>query len=74
VNWGAGTRASQYMVLGGKTRAVLQGRAHVTFDDIKALARPVMRHRIQLNYRAEAEGMNNDKLIAKLIETVPAKL
>lgn len=74
VNWGAGTRASQYLVLGGKTRAVLQGRAHVTFDDIKALARPVMRHRIQLNYRAEAEGMNNDKLIAKLVETVPAKV
>jgi MoxR-like ATPase len=74
VNWGAGTRASQYLVLGGKTRAVLQGRAHVTFDDIKALARPVMRHRIQLNYRAEAEGMNNDKLIAKLVESVPAKV
>jgi MoxR-like ATPase len=70
VNWGAGTRASQYLVLGGKTRALLQGRAHVTFDDIKAMARPVMRHRIQLNYRAEAEGMTVDKLIVKLIETV----
>jgi MoxR-like ATPase len=74
VNWGAGTRASQYLVLGGKTRAVLQGRAHVTFDDIKALARPVMRHRIQLNYRAEAEGVTIDKLIARLLETVPAKV
>ncbi|MFZ4767718.1 MAG: AAA family ATPase [Roseimicrobium sp.] len=70
VNWGAGTRASQYLVLGAKTRAVLQGRAHVTYDDIKALARPVMRHRLQLNYRAEAEGVTVDKLIAQLVETV----
>lgn len=70
VNWGAGTRASQYLVLGGKTRALLQGRAHVTFEDIKAMARPVMRHRIQLNYRAEAEGMTVDKLIAKVVEAV----
>jgi MoxR-like ATPase len=70
VNWGAGTRASQYLVLGGKTRALLQGRAHVTFDDIRAMARPVMRHRIQLNYRAEAEGITVDKLIAKMVETV----
>ncbi len=70
VNWGAGTRASQYLVLGAKTRAVLQGRAHVTFDDIKALARPVFRHRLQLNYRAEADGITVDKLIAKLVETV----
>lgn len=68
VNWGAGTRASQYLVLGGKTRALLQGRAHVTFEDIKAMARPVMRHRIQLNYRAEAEGVTVDKLIAKVVE------
>jgi len=74
VNWGAGTRASQYLVLGGKTRAILQGRAHVTYDDIKALARPVMRHRIQLNYRAEAEGMTVDKLIAKMVETVSVKV
>ncbi|WP_050029963.1 MoxR family ATPase [Verrucomicrobium sp. BvORR034] len=71
VNWGAGTRASQYLVLGGKTRAVLQGRAHVNFDDIKALARPVLRHRLQLNYRAEAEGVTVDSLIAKLVQTVP---
>ena len=70
VNWGAGTRASQYLVLGAKTRAVLEGRAHVTFEDIKAMARPVLRHRIQLNYRAEAEGVTVDKLIAKLLETV----
>ena len=68
VNWGAGTRASQYLVLAGKTRAVLQGRAHVTYEDIKAMARPVLRHRIQLNYRAEAEGMTVDKLIGKLVE------
>lgn len=71
VNWGAGTRASQYLVLGAKTRAVLQGRAHVTFDDIRALARPVLRHRLQLNYRAEAEGMTVDSLIARLVQAVP---
>ncbi len=70
VNWGAGTRASQYLVLGAKTRALLQGRAHVTFDDIKAMARPVLRHRIQLNYRAEAEGMTVDKLVKRLVEEV----
>ena len=70
VNWGAGTRASQYLVLGGKTRALLQGRAHVTFDDIRAMTRPVFRHRIQLNYRAEAEGITVDKLIGRVVEAV----
>jgi MoxR-like ATPase len=68
VNWGAGTRAGQCLVLGGKTRALLAGRAHVTFDDIKALARPVLRHRILVNYRAEAEGVSVDRVIEKLLE------
>jgi MoxR-like ATPase len=70
VNWGAGTRASQCLVLGAKTRALLAGRAHVTFDDIRAMARPVLRHRILVNYRAEAEGISVDKVIEKLIEHV----
>jgi MoxR-like ATPase len=74
VNWGAGTRASQYLVLGAKTRAVLQGRSHVTFEDIQALARPVLRHRLQLNYRAEAEGVTMDSLIQRLVQSVPRNL
>ena len=70
VNWGAGTRASQYLVLGGKTRALLQGRPCVSFDDIRALAKPVLRHRILLNYRAEAEGVSVDQVIGKLLDAV----
>jgi MoxR-like ATPase len=68
VNWGAGTRASQCLVLGGKTRALLAGRAHVTRDDIRALALPVLRHRILVNYRAEAEGITVEKVIAELLK------
>jgi MoxR-like ATPase len=71
VNWGAGTRASQYLVLGAKARALLAGRSHATFDDIRALANPVLRHRILLNYRAEAEGITMEKLISDVIEKVP---
>ncbi|MES2737397.1 MAG: MoxR family ATPase [Verrucomicrobiota bacterium] len=70
VSWGAGTRASQCLVLGGKTRALLQGRAHVTLEDIRALAHPVLRHRVLINYRAEAEGVTVGKVIDKLLETV----
>jgi len=73
VNWGAGTRASQFLVLGGKTRALLAGRAHVTFDDIRAMAGPVLRHRVLVNYRAEAEGVTVDSVIKKLIDAVPEK-
>ncbi len=68
VNWGAGTRAGQNLVLGAKTRALLDGRAHVEFDDITAMAAPVLRHRILVNYRAEAEGITVDNVIEKLIE------
>ena len=70
VSWGAGTRAAQYLVLGGKSRAILQGRSHVTPEDIKALAHPVLRHRILVNYRAEAEGVTVENIITKLLETV----
>jgi MoxR-like ATPase len=72
VSWGAGTRAAQYLVLGSKARALLQGRAHVTPEDIRALAHPALRHRILINYRAEAEGVSVEKVIDRLIETVPA--
>ena len=67
VSWGAGTRAAQFLVLGAKARALLQGRAHVTTEDIRALAVPVLRHRVLLNYRAEAEGVKVDDVIARLL-------
>ena len=70
VSWGAGLRAAQYLTLGGKARALLEGRAHVTRDDIRALAAPVLRHRILINYRAEAAGMTVETIIARLLETV----
>jgi MoxR-like ATPase len=70
VSWGAGLRASQFLVLGAKVRALLQGRPHVIPEDIQALAHPVLRHRILLNYRAEAQGVGVDDLIDKLLKTV----
>ena len=73
-SWGAGTRAGQFLVLGAKARALLKGRAHVTMDDIRTLAYPTLRHRILLNYRAEAEGVNVEKVIGRLLETVKAPL
>jgi len=70
VSWGAGLRAAQYLVLGAKARALLQGRAHVTLDDLRKLAYPTLRHRILINYRAEAEGISVEKVIDRLLETV----
>ncbi len=72
VSWGAGLRAAQYLVLGAKARALLQGRAHVTLDDLRKLAYPTLRHRILINYRAEAEGISVEKVIDRLLETVKA--
>jgi MoxR-like ATPase len=73
VNWGAGTRAGQNLVLGAKARALLQGRSHATVQDVQALATPVLRHRILLNYKAEAEGVTVDQLIVRLQEAVSEK-
>ena len=70
ISWGAGTRASQNLVLGAKTRCLLHNRTHVTADDIRAMALPVFRHRILVNYKAEAEGVTVEKVIEKLLETV----
>lgn len=70
VSWGAGTRAGQALLLGAKARALWNGRAHVTVEDVKALATPVLRHRILLNYRAEADGVKVDDLIARLVASV----
>jgi MoxR-like ATPase len=70
VSWGAGTRACQFLALGAKARALVQGRTHVSADDIRTLAAPVLRHRILVNYRAEAEGTNVETIIRRLLETV----
>jgi MoxR-like ATPase len=70
VSWGAGTRAAQFLVLGAKTRALLKNRAHVSVEDIQILANPTLRHRILLNYRAEAEGITAESVIKRLLETV----
>jgi MoxR-like ATPase len=70
VSWGAGLRAGQYLVLGAKARALLQGRAHVSPEDIRALAHPVLRHRILVGYRADAEGVSVDDVVDRLLKHV----
>jgi MoxR-like ATPase len=69
VEWGAGTRAAQNLILAGKARALLEGRAHVTTEDVRALALPVLRHRILLNFRAEAEGVTVSRVIEHLLKS-----
>ena len=71
VAWGAGPRASQYLILAGKARALLKGRYHVSTEDIRQVALPVLRHRIVTNFNAEAEGIKSDAIVKKLIEYVP---
>src|SRR3954467_15633454 len=71
VAWGAGPRASQYLVLAGKARALLKGRYHVSTEDIRQVAVPVLRHRIVTNFNAEAEGMRSDAIVKKLIAAIP---
>ena len=71
VGWGAGPRASQYLILAGKARALLKGRYHVSTDDIRAVALPVLRHRIVTNFNAEAEGIKSDTIVQRLIEHIP---
>jgi MoxR-like ATPase len=71
VAWGAGPRASQYLILGGKARAILHGRLHVTTDDIRAVASPVLRHRLVTTFNADAEGVTPDEIIRKLIHAIP---
>jgi MoxR-like ATPase len=69
--FGASVRAAQYLVLGAKARALTSGRYHVSFDDIRALAHPVLRHRILTNFHAQSEGITSDTLIDRLLEAVP---
>jgi MoxR-like ATPase len=70
VSWGAGLRAAQSLVLGAKARALLEGRFHVSPADIRALAKPTMRHRVLLGYRAAADGVTVDTVINKLLDHV----
>ena len=70
VAWGAGPRASQYLVLGGKARALINGRFAVSCDDVRALAQAVLKHRIIVNYRAEAEGVDSAKIIDRLVSEI----
>ena len=71
VQYGASVRAAQYLILGSKARALTQGRYHVNFDDIRALGRPVLRHRVLLNFHAESEGITSDQIVDQLLEAVP---
>ncbi len=71
VSWGAGLRASQNLILAGKVRALFEGRYHVSYHDIQALAHPVLRHRVLLNYHAEAERIDIQQVVERLIKAVP---
>jgi MoxR-like ATPase len=73
LSWGAGPRAVQFLLLGGKARALLNGRSHVSTDDIQALAAPVLRHRVVTNFAAESEGVTSDRVIQRLIAETPSK-
>ena len=73
VSWGAGPRACQYLILAGKVRAVLRGRFCVSTEDVRAVAKPVLRHRIVTNFNADAEGLTTDRLVERLLEIVPEK-
>jgi MoxR-like ATPase len=69
--FGASVRAAQYLILGAKARALTNGRYHVTFEDIRSLAHPVLRHRVLTNFRAESEGISTDTLVDELLKVVP---
>jgi MoxR-like ATPase len=71
VAFGASVRAAQFLVLGAKARALTGGRYHVSFDDIRALAHPVLRHRVLTNFHAQSEGITTDSLVDKLLDAVP---
>ncbi len=73
IGWGAGPRAVQFMVVGAKARALLEGRTHVTCGDIQALAKPVLRHRLVLSFTAQSEGVTADDLIDRIVLVTPTK-
>jgi MoxR-like ATPase len=71
ISWGAGPRACQYLILGGKARALLRGRLHVTTEDIQAVSYPVLRHRLVTTFNADAEGVTTDDVVKKLLDAIP---
>jgi MoxR-like ATPase len=71
LTWGAGPRAAQYLILGAKARAIFSGRVNVTADDIRQVAPPVLRHRLFTNFNADAERITPEKIVARLLTTVP---
>jgi len=71
VSYGASTRAPQHLILGGKARALMDGRYNVSFEDIRALAKPVLRHRVLTNFHAQSEQVTSDQIIDKLLRAVP---
>lgn len=70
VSWGAGPRAAQYLILGAKARAITRGDYNVSCEDVRSVAAPVLRHRIIINFNAEAEGIDSEKIIEKLLNTI----
>ncbi len=73
LGWGAGPRAVQFLIIGSKARALLQGRTHVTCEDIQALAKPVLRHRLVMSFTAESEGVTPDELVERILAITPTK-
>ena len=71
VSWGAGPRAGQNLILAAKARAILTGKPYVAVEDVRAVALPVLRHRVMINYHAEAEGVTSDDIVARLLQTLP---
>ena len=74
IGWGAGPRAGQYLILGAKARAILEGRFHVSPEDIKAVAHPVLRHRIVTTFQAHSEGVSSDRVVDMLLEKIPVEV
>ena len=71
--WGAGPRAVQFLIVGAKARALMDHRSHVTVADIQALAKPVLRHRMVVNFAAESDGITTDHVVDQLLETTPSQ-
>jgi MoxR-like ATPase len=69
--WGAGPRATQFLILGSKARALIHGRPHVALEDIRALAKPVLRHRLVVNFAAESDGVTSDQIVDRLLDVTP---
>ena len=71
VTYGASVRAAQYLVLGAKARAAMHGRTHADFDDVRAMATPVLRHRLVTNFQAEADGVDAADVVRALLDVIP---